>query len=311
MRYCILILLLISFDSFGQAIDNTKLFIEGSEVVCEFNNSDLITGTKNMNSKLYEFRTFELQKIISENKFSTWSKKDWKLYKIGGDKYQLRKNLKDFNDNFPPHFKYLIDDKRWEGPLSEPIVKINDLKDNVTPRKKTYSINENGNTSFQLKEFTNAKQVILSGSFNNWNEQEIKMKKINNIWTVTLELEPGIYEYKFIPDGEWTHDVRNPYTVVNQHQTLNSILLVGSKVVFKLDSHTDAKKVILAGSFNNWNEKAASLSKTATGWHITVTLPPGKHFYKFIVDGQWILDPINKLQQRDKEGHVNSVKLIH
>ena len=48
------------------------------------------------------------------------------------------------------------------------------------------------------------------------------------------------------------------------------------------------------------------------GWKTSIMLPPGKHFYKFIIDGnEWITDPANELQERDSEGNVNSVLLIH
>lgn len=311
MRILFLILIFLTESLTGQVIDQTKLFIEGSEVVCEFNKTDLYSYLNNKESKLYEFRAFDLEKIITENNSWNWSKNKWYLFKIDQDKYQLRKKLKDFTDEIPQHYKYLIDHSQWESPTSEPILKLNNIKDNAIPKPKPYSIREDGNSTFNLVGYPNAKQVILSGSFNNWNEDEIKMKRVGDLWTIVLDLSPGIYEYKFIADGDWTHDVKNPYTVVNQHQTLNSILLVGGKVTFKLDGYDHAKKVILAGSFNNWNEEATRLTKTANGWQIDISLPPGKHFYKFIVDGKWLLDPTNNLEQRDKDSHVNSVKLIH
>lgn len=311
MRIIFLILIFLSESLSGQTIDQTKLFIEGSEVVCEFNKTDLYSSINNKESKLFEFRTFELEKVINENRSWAWSKNNWHLFKLDQDKYQLRKKLKDFTGEIPQHYKYLIDHSQWESPTSEPIIKISDIKDNAVPKPKPYSIREDGNTTFQLKGKPNAKQVILSGSFNNWNEQELKMKWKDDAWTLILDLSPGIYEYKFIIDGEWIHDVKNPYTVVNQHSTLNSILLVGSKITFNLDGYEHAKKVILAGSFNNWNEEASKMIKTNNGWQITISLPPGKHFYKFIVDGKWLPDPNNHLEQRDKDGNINSVKLIH
>ncbi len=53
-----------------------------------------------------------------------------------------------------------------------------------------------------------------------------------------------------------------------------------------------AKRVILAGSFNNWNTKSISAKKDGKGnWSVKVNLKPGKYEYKFFVDGNWVNDP--------------------
>ena len=53
-----------------------------------------------------------------------------------------------------------------------------------------------------------------------------------------------------------------------------------------------AKKVSLAGSFNNWDTKTTSAKKDKDGnWMIKVDLKPGKYEYKFFVDGSWWNDP--------------------
>ncbi len=53
-----------------------------------------------------------------------------------------------------------------------------------------------------------------------------------------------------------------------------------------------AKKVSLAGSFNNWNTKELGAKKDSKGnWTAKVNLKPGKYEYKFLVDGSWINDP--------------------
>ena len=53
-----------------------------------------------------------------------------------------------------------------------------------------------------------------------------------------------------------------------------------------------AKKVSVAGSFNNWDSKALSGKKDTKGnWSLKVSLKPGRYEYKFFVDGNWINDP--------------------
>ena len=61
----------------------------------------------------------------------------------------------------------------------------------------------------------------------------------------------------------------------------------------------DAEKVILSGSFNNWSEDALKMKKTDFGWTLNLTLTGGKHHYKFIVDNEWITDPVNPVKEYD------------
>ena len=52
-----------------------------------------------------------------------------------------------------------------------------------------------------------------------------------------------------------------------------------------------AKRVNLAGSFNNWDTKALRARKDSRGnWTVCISLKPGKYEYKFLVDGLWITD---------------------
>ena len=53
-----------------------------------------------------------------------------------------------------------------------------------------------------------------------------------------------------------------------------------------------ARKVTLAGSFNKWDPNKLLAKKDTKGnWIIKAGLKPGKHEYKFIVDGSWMNDP--------------------
>jgi 1,4-alpha-glucan branching enzyme len=62
-------------------------------------------------------------------------------------------------------------------------------------------------------------------------------------------------------------------------------------IEFKLYS-PKAKKVSLAGSFNNWDAKKLSAKKDSQGnWLVKIDLKPGRYEYKFVVDGSWINDP--------------------
>ena len=72
--------------------------------------------------------------------------------------------------------------------------------------------------------------VYLAGSFNSWDPQGLRMtdKDGNGLYSVSVTLAPGIYEYKFVINGVWTLDP-DPDRDWTQNGlgTLNSVLRVG------------------------------------------------------------------------------------
>lgn len=52
-----------------------------------------------------------------------------------------------------------------------------------------------------------AKQPYIAGSFNNWKADDTPLYFIEDgWWEAVLELQPGVYEYKFVVDGNWIPD---------------------------------------------------------------------------------------------------------
>jgi hypothetical protein len=150
-----------------------------------------------------------------------------------------------------------------------------------------------------------AKNVYLSGSFNGWSTLQTPMLPSDSGWVVTIPLAPGKYTYKFIIDGKWTND---PFNKLNEDDTQggsNSVFFCYN-YRFVLDGYSDAKKVFLAGSFNNWNERDLQMILFNGKWVFHLYLREGTHAYKFIVDNNWILDPANKITRPDGKGNENS-----
>lgn len=53
----------------------------------------------------------------------------------------------------------------------------------------------------------------------------------------------------------------------------------------------EAKKVYIAGTFNDWNPKLMLMKKDKDGtWRILIKLTPGRYEYKYFVDGTWAQD---------------------
>lgn len=162
------------------------------------------------------------------------------------------------------------------------------------------------NHEFVLKGFENAKQVIVTGNFVNWNERKLRMRKTINGWRLPVYIKDGVYSYKFIVDGNWMTDPANPTLRDDGQGNANSFLARGDTTLFKLTTATQARNVFIAGTFNNWNDRELPMTKTTSGWSIPYLLPPGNYQYKFIVDGQWMLDPQNP-HTGELGGETNSV----
>lgn len=72
-----------------------------------------------------------------------------------------------------------------------------------------------------------AKEVYLSGSFNNWNPAGEKMTKDENgVWSVTIKLKPDTYQYKFVADGIWITDLNAASFVDDGFGGRNSVIVV-------------------------------------------------------------------------------------
>jgi hypothetical protein len=79
---------------------------------------------------------------------------------------------------------------------------------------------------------------------------------------------------------------------------------------FRLKGYADAQIVVLAGSFNRWDESQFLFGREGDEWICRIDLEPGKHAYKFIIDGNWMLDPANPNSEDDEYGNKNSVVMV-
>lgn len=71
--------------------------------------------------------------------------------------------------------------------------------------------------------------VSVAGSFNGWNAHSLPLKKTGGVWTTTLVLPPGAYEYMFIENGNhWVTDPLAPYTRDDGFGNRNAVLELGA-----------------------------------------------------------------------------------
>lgn len=312
-----LCLVLVTMISYAQTETKGYRF-DGNEIVFTFHKHDYDNFFHDSSEEKIKFEELTIDNVVVAGEFNNWSRYDWEMRKVNETTYELRKHINEFKDEFTWEFKFLVNNEWWAEPdESDPNVRlaakkgsqlnVYNLKMNTTAAVKS----EDGNVRFRLRGYEDAKHVILSGSFNRWNEEELQLYKINNGWEITVDIQPGEYEYKFIVDGNWIEDPTNPSKVWNEFGGINSLINVGKYVTFLLEGYQDAERVILAGSFNDWNDDDIELDLQDNGyWSIRLPLPAGKHYYKFVVDGNWILDPDNPIKEYDDEGNINSVFMV-
>lgn len=167
--------------------------------------------------------------------------------------------------------------------------------------------------------------VAVSGQFNLWSRDAWKMKKIDdNIYELRKKIadfnDNFEWEFKFVinnnfwaePDLETLNispaiDPSGKYINTYNLKFAHAYVSEKGNAKFTLEGFEDAKKVILAGSFNKWNEEAFQLKKGEDGWEITLQLIPDVYEYKFIVDGEWMEDPVNPKKKTNEFGGYNSL----
>ena len=159
-----------------------------------------------------------------------------------------------------------------------------------------------------------ATNVFVAGLFNEWNATATPLarREDDGWWYVELDLFPAEYGYKFVVDGNWVEDplADNSYRDGNRN-TENSqfnpvvrrvetrparpVSSANSLIPVRFEySDRAARYVSVAGEFNGWNAANHQLSLEKVGlWSAELRIPAGEYAYKFVVDGNWILDPSN------------------
>ena len=278
-----------------------KFIADGGWMTDPENQIQMNDGGGNTNSVYYKYNyTFKLQgfasaqKVALEGSFNDWNGNEI-FFERKGNEWVCPIYL----DEGMHSYRFVVDGKQIADPANP-----QKYQDDDGAMSSVLNVGET--IYFKLNGYTNAKNVSVAGSFSHWEAGKINMKKDIDGWAISLVLPAGNYDYRFIVDGEWITDPGNPVSDVEDKQ-LNSFIAVQPNFVFKLKGHSDAKVVILSGSFNNWNQSGYRMANDGKEWTISLHLKPGKQLYKFIVDGEWILDPANKQWEENDERTGNSV----
>ena len=85
-------------------------------------------------------------------------------------------------------------------------------------------------------------------------------------------------------------------------------MLLDLEIPIEFSCEGASKSVEIAGTFNDWKPEPLDYSKSGE-WITTLKMAPGVHYYKYVVDGEWMHNP-NKECHEDAEGNINNVVRI-
>jgi hypothetical protein len=75
---------------------------------------------------------------------------------------------------------------------------------NVTPEGVIFNYRADGKD----------RKIYLAGNFNNWNPEDsnylMKDEDGDGVWSITVKLAPGTYQYKYVIESKWTQDPYGP-----------------------------------------------------------------------------------------------------
>jgi 1,4-alpha-glucan branching enzyme len=83
---------------------------------------------------------------------------------------------------------------------------------------------------------------------------------------------------------------------------------IGEDVVFRA-KFSEAKKVLIAGDFNNWTPVSTPMQPSGRPgeWKMRLPLGKGRYRYRLVVDGKWVTDPNNQFVEANQFGELNNV----
>ncbi|MDD5427804.1 MAG: AAA family ATPase [Candidatus Omnitrophica bacterium] len=94
----------------------------------------------------------------------------------------------------------------------------------------------------------------------------------------------------------------------NAPSLMDSVKSLSREVRFAIDA-PDAKDIYIVGDFNHWKmDESSRLSRTPDGrWEKSMGLSSGRYKYKFVIDGEWVVDSKNSERVQNAFGTFDSI----
>jgi len=163
-------------------------------------------------------------------------------------------------------------------------------------------------------------EVYLCGSFSQWQTKK-KMFRENGKgpFKTEISLAPATYQYKFIVDGVWKYDPKEPcesdglvgknnvisvipaeFEDVENHDDEEYFIFIKNHKgqdaqykIMKITYESPANWVTMKGSWDNWKEeivlKKVKRLNDSYEFYVTLKIAPGNYQFKFLADGHWVI----------------------
>ena len=101
--------------------------------------------------------------------------------------------------------------------------KISTMKKAAVANSKKFSV------TFEMPAEIEAESLVVVGDFNNWDENATPMqRRKDGVWTKSLRLDPGRYQFRYLADGHiWHNDPAADAYEPSGFGEDNSIVVVG------------------------------------------------------------------------------------
>ena len=153
-----------------------------------------------------------------------------------------------------------------------------------------------------------------AGSSDAYTEKDMSLDATwTKIYSANLAgLADGTYEYVFDVDGTTVTDTNNAVTgqfevatYPEENPDMVSPEIDGKKVKFHYYGPTKSD-VKVAGNMTGWGDNPVDMTydESTAYWNLEMELGAGKYEYKFIVDGNYILDSLNQKQENGNSAFV-------
>ena len=142
-----------------------------------------------------------------------------------------------------------------------------------------------------------------------FNVKEVKNNLINNTNNFNQE---EVRTGQFLPDYQNRTSGNIPQYTYNTNTINNPPIyntdpnIINVTFSYKFNNRSP-QNVFVSGSFDDWKEKhPLSYNQTMGKWTCTLKLKKGKYFYKYIIDGNWEINPIEQ-NVRGNDGITNNI----
>jgi hypothetical protein len=147
--------------------------------------------------------------------------------------------------------------------------------------------------------------IQVCGSWDGW-KKKINLDKVNEgYFTVYLNLRPGVYQYKFVVDGEWKILDNCTNVIQSDIGNFNHVLVVGGGNIHVSFEWNKGSNQVFIYLQPDW-EKPYKLVKKESLHYLELELPIGTYQYKYLVDNEWrYREDLPYVKNRD--GSVNNI----